>query len=99
MQQILNYSSKVERMQHLYQEQGEINRLMLGEEFKEIAERLKEQVVKTEPSDSQNKISDKEESDSNSSNSYHNNQGSKKDKDKKEIHVIEEEHSNIDIKV
>jgi predicted glycosyltransferase len=51
MQQILNYTPKVERIHHQYQGQGEVNKTLLYEDFFEKTEEAKDKVVKTEPSE------------------------------------------------
>ncbi len=45
MQQILNYTPKVERLHHQYQIQGEVNKTLLYEDFYEKSEEEKDRVL------------------------------------------------------
>ncbi len=97
MQQILNYNIKVERVFHLYQEQGEINRSLLSEEFEKLQEQIKEKVNMPEETETDNKVKDKEEHTA-SPNSYQQKK-KKSNEPKKEIKYLKEPDSNIDIKI
>ncbi len=97
MQQILNYTTKVERIHHAYQEQGEINKYIQTEDFNKFAEELKDKVTNPEDSATDNKIKDKEESSNRESR-----QNKKKEKEKteeKEILEISDDEAHIDFKV
>ena len=97
MQQILNYTTKVERIQHAQQEQGEINRLIQNEDFERFAEELKDKVTTPEESTTDNKVKDKDEE---ASSPEHHTEGKtpKKKKEQKEIVEIKED-STIDLKI
>ena len=95
MQQILNYTTKMERVFHLYQEQGEINKLLLNEDFKEIQEKIKDKVNMTEETEIENKVKDEK----NSSSQYNEKEKKKKKESKKEIKYLSEDEANIDIKI
>ena len=97
MQQILNYTTKVERIHHLYQEQGEINKLLIDEDLNEFTEKLREKITDTNESSVDNKVKDKEESTPNREDTLNKNR--KEPVEEKEITVIEEPESNIDVKV
>ena len=51
MQQILNYTPKVERIHHQYQAQGEVNKVLLYEDFYEKSEEAKDKVLQAEESE------------------------------------------------
>ncbi len=97
MQQILNYTTKVERFQHLYQEQGEINRYIQTEDFNKFSEELKDKVIQPENSSTDSKIKDKEESEQ--SDAHHHPRKKKKHEHKKEMIEITEDEASIDFKV
>lgn len=97
MQQILNYTTKVERIHHLYQEQGEINKLLIDEDLNEFTEKLREKITNADESSVENKVKEKEESTSNQEEPFE--KKKKEPEEEKEIKIIEEPESNIDIKV
>ncbi len=95
MQQILNYTPKVERLHHQYQGQGEVNKTLLYEDFFEKSEEAKDKVLEAEPSDE--KLI-KDENRESSSQEYIPNREKRKQKEKK-IENISEEDKKIDLKV
>ena len=95
MQQILNYTPKVERVHHQYQGQGEVNKTLLYEDFFERSEEAKDKVLEAEPSDE--KLI-KDENRESSSQKYIPNRKKRKQKEK-EIEKIFEEDKKVDIKV
>ena len=97
MQQILNYTTKVERIQHAQQEQGEINRLIQNEDFERFAEELKDKVTTPEESTTDNKVKDKDE-EAPSPEHHTESKTPKKKKEPKEIVEIKED-STIDLKI
>jgi len=96
MQQILNYTPKVERIHHQYQIQGEINKLFLSEDFYEKSEELKDKVNESDKIE-QKAVKEKSEE---SGSSFYEGETKKKGyrKEKSEEENIEKE-SHIDIKV
>jgi hypothetical protein len=97
MQQVLNYTTKIERIQHALQEQGEINRFIENEDFTKFAEELKDKVTNPEESTTENIVKDKEES--SPSPEQHTAERKLKKEEKKEIIEIKEDESIIDFKV
>ncbi len=96
MQQILNYTTKVERVFHLYQEQGEVNKVLINEDFEKLQEQIKEKVNMPEETEVENQVKDKEE---HSTSPHNQNQNKKKHQPEKKIKYIEESESEIDIKI
>jgi hypothetical protein len=98
MQQILNYTTKVERIHHAYQEQGEINKYIQSEDSNRFAEELKDKITNPEDAATDNKIKDKEEK-AYERESRKQKEKNKKKLDKKEDIEILKEESHIDFKV
>ena len=98
MQQILNYTTKVERIHHAYQEQGEINKYIQSEDSNRFAEELKDKITNPEDAATDNKIKDKE---GKSSGKEANTPKKRKKEapDKKETVEVIEEETHIDLKV
>ncbi len=95
MQQILNYTPKVERLHHQYQGQGEVNKTLLYEDFFEKSEEAKDKVLQAEQTEEKLIQNEKE----GSSPEYRQTPKKKKYKKEKEYYEIEEENKKIDIKV
>jgi len=95
MQQILNYTPKVERIHHQYQGQGEVNKTLLYEDFYEKSEEDKDKVLQTEPSDEKLIKNEKE----GSSSMYNPSEKRKRETKEDETEEIKEEDKKIDLKV
>ena len=95
MQQILNYTPKVERVHHQYQGQGEVNKTLLYEDFFEKSQEAKDKVLQSEPADEKLIQNEKE----GSSEGYSPHRKKKKEKEQKDNEEIIEESGKIDIKV
>ncbi len=96
MQQILNYTPKVERIHHQYQMQGEINKLYLSEDFYEKSEELKDKVNESDKIE-QKAVKEKSEEESSSYKEESKNREfrSKKEREKEKI----DKDTHIDIKI
>ncbi len=95
MQQILNYTPKVERVQHMYQAQGEVNKVLLYEDFYEESEEAKDKVLQAD--ETEEKLIQNEEKESSSGNFLSYGRKGKGEKEKEGEKYNKE--STIDLKV
>ena len=99
MQQILNYTTKVERIQHAQQEQGEINRFIQSEDYSKFTEELKDRVTTPEDTTTENRVKDKEESSPSPHHHPHEKREKKEEEGKEIIELSDDESSTIDLKI